>query len=464
MRYGVIDIGTSSLKAYIYDETLRGTPIERVRSRYVAEGRYIEQDPRYIWGFIEHCAKRFSNLGVRRMGIATYRASIISWDRRGEPLTNIITWLDPRGREIYSGFRYRVYSKLPLIGKIIRPETPVLKILWLLKNNPEIHDKVGKGEAFIGTLSSYIAYRLSRKYINDLSNEALTGLIHPKTLKRIGILYTLLDIPDNVGAEIIDNVDEIGSLGGVDVNALIADQQASIIGSSCINPGCVKITCGTGIFIDAPTDRFIIPSKGMIPIVVYKIKQHILYGVETFMSNGGNVVDWLVDVGLLDDPGSLDEYIAKARSPVYFIPSLGEMTSPVRRGSSSGLIYGLSRNTSRFDIVRGVIEGLAHMVCYSVRSIARYIGAVKTVRIDGGLSNSVEYIKILSTSCGTAIERVRGGDATSRGVAILLSLYDGLVKLNDIGGLADVDLKIHPGDREILVDRDKLMRVLGWKL
>ncbi len=90
--------------------------------------------------------------------------------------------------------------RLPLLGSILIPTSPVAQILWLLRNRQDLAQRVRRGgEAFIGTLSSYLAYLVSNRYINDASNEALTGLWHPGSLRRIDLVYELLGIPREVG-------------------------------------------------------------------------------------------------------------------------------------------------------------------------------------------------------------------------------------------------------------------------
>lgn len=150
--------------------------------------------------------------------------------------------------------------RLPLLGSILIPTSPVAQILWLLRNRQDLAQRVRRGgEAFIGTLSSYLAYLVSNRYINDASNEALTGLWHPGSLRRIDLVYELLGIPREVGGpEVIDNIHELG--GGVDGmrvgGVLIADQQAAMVGEGCLSVGCGKVTNGTGSFVDAVVDEF----------------------------------------------------------------------------------------------------------------------------------------------------------------------------------------------------------------
>lgn len=462
MKYGVVDVGSSSIKLSVYDDELNCVLKERVSVplRRTAEG-HVEQSATAIRETFLGFARRLKELGVRLAGITTYRGSVLAWDKGGRPLTDVITWLDARGRAITSRPVYRALRLVPVLGKVIRPDSPAVRIKWLLENDSALREMVSKGEAFVGTLSSYVAYVASNRYVNDLSNEALTGLIHPKTAKRLEIVYNLLGIPESVSPEIVDNCSHIGSMDGVDFAALIADQQSAIIGSSCLGRDCLKITCGTGTFVDASVSDFTIPRGELIPLVVYNIGGRRAYAIEGYTSAGGSTVEWLCRIGLLDEVEALDKAVTEAKHSAVFVPSLTETRFPRRRGCT-GLLYGLSLAHTRSDLVRGVLEGLvlaAHSIVEAVEGVA---GRRSVIRADGGLSNSTCYLKLLSTACGRRIERVRGADASSRGVAMLLALYDGRISMRDLEEGVDVDLVVEPGELEVVVDVDAWRRALRW--
>lgn len=464
MKYGVIDVGGTGVKAKVYDDNLNVVASTKVKLDLVttSEG-YVEGDPISLVNALKHVVNWFKEYNVKIAGIATYRASILAWDRSGAPLTNIITWLDPRGKDIVSRPFYRVLKMIPVLGKILRPDSPAVKIKWLMEDKADLKSKVLRGEAYIGTLSSYILYLVSKRYANDLTNEALTGLIHPGNLKRLDIVYNLLGIPDVISPEIVDNVGHIGSINGVDIVTLIADQQAAIIGASCLSPKCLKITSGTGVFVDAPVEHFFIPRGNVIPLVVYNIRGRRLYAIEGFTSIGGSVIDWLLKIGLIKDVSELDRVASTSENPIVFIPSLSRTLLPWFRDHGSGLIYGLSLGHDRRDIVRGALEGITITVHGIVSIVEGIAGRRNIIRADGGLSNSIVYLRLLASLCGRSIERIRGADATSRGVAMLIAFYDGKLRFEDFEKIVDIDFIAKPGEEGIKVNMVMWRRALKWR-
>ncbi|MDM7274508.1 MAG: FGGY-family carbohydrate kinase [Thermoprotei archaeon] len=463
MKYGVIDVGGTGVKVSVYNESFRKVDYVKIQVPIVSSKEGVaEHDALEIRGAVIHTLKWLRERGVKLGGIATYRASILAWHRDGTPLTNVITWMDWRSRAVVSKPIYKVLGLVPPLGRILRADSPAVKIKWLLESTPGIKARVERGEAYVGTLSSYIAYLVSSRYINDASNEALTGLLHPGNFKRLWPVYDILGIPKAVDPEVVDNVSHIGSTDGVDVGVLIADQQASIVGSSCLSPQCLKVTGSTGVFVDAVTGELIMPGKPLIPLVVYRVRGEALYAVEGFASSGGSIVEWLVRAGFLDSVGDLDRLAYEARHGVVFIPSLSPISYPVVRGEATGLVYGLSHSTSKSDFARGALEGVVLIVASLADRVEKTAGRRELIRADGGLSNSTAYLKLLASACNRRVERVRGVDGTGRGVALLLAVYEGALKTRDLAGLGDVDLTVEPGALSLKVNVDVWRRALGW--
>ncbi|MGC8542774.1 MAG: FGGY-family carbohydrate kinase [Vulcanisaeta sp.] len=461
MSLGVIDVGTTNVKLIVYDDELNQRYSETVNVPMLFPGNYyVEQDANGLRSAFNYLINTARDKGVKYLGISTYRASIIAWDKSGNPLINIITWLDRRGLEIVNKYPYSLMRHLPLLSSILIPTSPVVQILWLLKYRQGLIERVRKGEVFIGTLSSYLAYLVGGGYVNDASNEALTGLWHPGNLRRIDLIYDLLKIPREVSPEVIDNIHELGEVNGMRVGVLIADQQAAMIGEGCLSIGCGKVTNGTGSFVDAVIDRFRLVGDGLLPLLILKYGSDVFYGVEGFLPATGSVIDWLVKLGLLTSPQELDKLSGVSAQGVIVIPALAGVNVPPRP-CARGLIDGLTLNTTREAFVRAVVEGMVQLIGIIFDKIRNY-SRVSVVRVDGGLSRSTLFLKLLATALGTVVERQRDVEATARGVAALLKVFKGDWSLNDIvrGIHVNVELRVNPGEEELSLNRDVVRRLV----
>ncbi|WP_243680270.1 FGGY family carbohydrate kinase [Vulcanisaeta souniana] len=150
MSLGVVDVGgTTNIKLIIYDNELnQGGYSETINVPMLFPGNYyVEQDANALRSAFRHLVNTARDKGVKYLGISTYRASIIAWDKSGNPpLINIITWLDRRGGlEVVNGFPCSLMRRLPLLSSILIPTSPVTQILWLLRHRQDLIERVRKG-------------------------------------------------------------------------------------------------------------------------------------------------------------------------------------------------------------------------------------------------------------------------------------------------------------------------------
>ncbi|GGP19761.1 glycerol kinase [Thermocladium modestius] len=465
MSLGVIDVGTTNMRLIIYDDELKQSYLEAVNVPMLFPGGLrAEQDSTALRAAFNHLIKASRERGVKLLGISTYRASMLAWDREGNPLTNVVTWLDRRGMEVVSKFPLSLLARVPPLGSIMSPSSPVAQVLWFIRNEEKLIHRVRRGEAFMGTLSSYIAYLVSGEYVDDAANEALTGLWHPGSFRRISAIYDVLRIPREVGPEVVDDIHDIGEVDGVRVGVLTADQQAAMIGEGCLRPGCVKITNGTGSFVDMAVGGFRMVGRGLLPLLVLKAGGEAFYGVEGFLPATGSVMDWLVRLGLIGSPQELDGLAGVDARGLLVVPALAGVNVPPRP-CALGLVSGLGLDTTRESFVRAVLEGMVQLIGLIFDSM-RGIAEVSVVRVAGGLSKSSLFLKLLATALNVRVERQRDVEATARGTAALLKVFRGDWSIRDLVGGAQVEVEtsVAPGEEGLSLNRDAVRRaVRGMK-
>ena len=432
--YGVIDVGTTGTKLFIYNREgvlFFSTKVSLGFER--REGNYIEQDSGKLWEIISSFMKKLKHENVKYLGLTTYRASVLLWDKYGRPLTNVITWIDRRGLEVKRSFSplLKFLSKMPLLKSILSIDSPAMLYKWLIWKNPGFRKRIETGEIYFGTLDSYLAYRLTGEYVSDITNATLTGLIHPKSLKPISIVNRLLDIPE-YSPRIVDNVESIGEVDGIEFNVMIADQQAAAVAEGCVKNEDVKITNGTGSFVDMALDKFKMPKRGLIPITIIKIGDHVVYGVEGFLPSSGIVLEWMVDKNIVDSYEAICEDEASGEE-IFFLPMFRGLRVPYHL-SASGAVLGLTLNSSSMDLARGFINGVAFFIHEILDEMIRQFDVrPDVIYCNGGLSQCNRLIQAIADYTGFYVARSRSTDATAYGTLKLLEIGSGKISIGDIG-------------------------------
>jgi hypothetical protein len=121
------------------------------------------------------------------------------------------------------------------------------------------------------------------------------------------------------------------------------------------------------------------------------------------MLSAGSCVEWLRDdLGMLT---SADESAAIAAAchdtgDVWFVPALLGMGTPVWDFGARGTLLGVTRGTGRPELVRAVLEGVAHRGADLLEAAESDSGyAVDALRIDGGMSSNPVFVNALAGPC-----------------------------------------------------------------
>ncbi|KAJ8972247.1 hypothetical protein NQ317_011072 [Molorchus minor] len=137
----------------------------------------------------------------------------------------------------------------------------------------------------------------------------------------------------------------------------MADQSAAMFGSCCFYENNIKITMGTGAFLDVNTYDLIHPSlNGMYPLVGWSINGSMIYLSEVPCSDAGSLVEWMMSIGLVDNPNQTSEmaYAVSDSDGVYFIPAFSGLGPPINDEKAATGFVGIKPTTNKEHMVRAV--------------------------------------------------------------------------------------------------------------
>lgn len=79
----------------------------------------------------------------------------------------------------------------------------------------------------------------------------------------------------------------------------MADQSASMYGSCSFKIDDIKLSLGTGAFLNVNTgQRIRASSHGMYPLVGWKDKNELVYLTEVPCTDAGSLVQWMLSIGI----------------------------------------------------------------------------------------------------------------------------------------------------------------------
>jgi glycerol kinase len=366
---------------------------------------------------------------VDGVGIANQRASTVVWDRAtGEPVGPGIGWQDLR----------TVGTCLALQAQGIRvaPNESATKLSMLL----DLADPDRTGDLCFGTVDTWVAWTLSKGalHVTDASNAGVTGLRGSGTAWDDTMLEALR-IPPSVLPTVVDSSGVVGEAtalpGAPPIAGMAGDQQASLIGQGCTRPGLAKVTFGTGGMLDCCVgdERPTFPRRGgagTFPIAAWQRRGRITWGVEAIMLSAGTCVEWLRDdLGIIDSAAASDALAAQCADTgdVWFVPALLGMGTPVWDYGARGTFIGITRGTGRPEVVRAVLEGIAHRGADLLEAAESDTGlTIATLRVDGGMSANTTFVDALADAVGRPVEISPVTEATTLGAAYLAGMALGV--------------------------------------
>jgi glycerol kinase len=438
----VVDVGTSGVRAAIVrpDATVESEHRVPLLPDSPAPG-LVEFDATRMAEAVLTVARTALAEGgpVAGVGIANQRASSIVWERAsGRPVAPGIGWQDLR----------TVGTCLVLQAEGIRlaPNASATKVMAILHEVDPERTRAGRGELCFGTVDSWVAWTLSGGasgsdplHVTDATNAAVTALIDPATIDWDEPLLAKLRIPLPMLPTVVDSSGAVGVAsvlpGAPPICGIAGDQQASLVGQGCTLAGMAKATFGTGGMLDQCTGAGPGPAQanrggaGTFPIVAFRVGGNATWGTEAVMLSAGSCVEWLRDdLGILATADESEAIAAQCATSgdVWFVPALLGLGTPVWDFGARGTLVGLTRGSGRPEIVRAVLEGVAHRGGDLVEASETDSGyPVTSLRIDGGMSENAVFVGALADAIGRPVEVSPVLEATTLGAGLLAGLAIG---------------------------------------
>ena len=448
-----IDEGTTSARTLIYDTTENKIVniVNEKFKQYFPKPGWVEHDANEIWNAVEKTLqKNIKDCKIKLdeiigLGITNQRESIVAWDKEtGESVCPSIVWQCRRTSDYCKKLSkpFKKYIK-KTTGLIVDPYFSATKIKWLLENNPKVKKLLEKDKLCIGTIDSYLTYRLTKgeKFITDTSNASRTMLYDINNLCWNKKLLKKFNIPESILPKVVSNGQELGiahtKIGDIKIGAILGDQQASLFGQGCFEKGLAKATYGTGCFILSNTGDKPIHNKKMLSTIAWTINDKTTYALEGSIFNAGTVVNFMIDnLGLIEsnkESSAIANSLADTEG-LYFVPAFTGMGAPYWNSTAKGCIVGLTRGINKNHIIRAGLESMAYNTLDIINCMEKDKSLkIQELRVDGGVSRNEFLMQFQADMLNKKIIKASSSESTALGVIYLAGLCLGHYKsLKDI--------------------------------
>lgn len=485
-RYVIaLDQGTTSSRAVLVDA--QGRAVDAVQNPFPQ----IYPQP----GWVEHAPSDIlsSQLGalaeltvthglgpgdIAAIGITNQRETTVVWNREtGRPVGNAIVWQCRRTAPLIEAITRDAGAARMIADKTgLVPDAyfSASKIKWILDNVPGARADARAGRLAFGTVDSWLVWTLTNGAVHatDPTNASRTLLYDIHRGRWDDDLLELFGIPASMLPEVRPSSGDFGVTAnpavvqGVPIRGVAGDQQSALFGQRCFAAGEAKNTYGTGCFLLMHTGGEACRSgHGLITTLAASAPGAAgpEYALEGSVFTAGALVQWLRDelglVGAAAETEALAESVPDTGG-VYVVPAFTGLGAPHWDAEARGAILGLTRGTSRAQVVRAALEALAYQVRDLVVAMEADAGVpLRELNVDGGASANGFLMQFQSDILRTPLIRPQNTEATALGAAFLAGLSAGFWRdAEELRGLPFASDRFEPR-----MDEERRARLLdGW--
>lgn len=445
-----IDQGSGSTKALAVNlngEVLALSEVKITTSFPIAG--WVEQDPEEIWESVVTASKQISKSHeISAVGLSIQRESVLFWDRRsGNALTKIITWQDRRATDLAEKQAINGDQVKDLSGLQLDPMFSALKAQWLFENN-----NFGESEVCIGTIDSWIAFKLGAGHIIEAGSASRTQLLDIKTGNWSTKLLSIFEIDKAMlprvcasnEKHLCTNMQALGLNNEVPLSGIMGDSHAALFAHKGWKEGVFKATFGTGTSLMGLTET-------KPQTIAWSIDNKITRAVEANILSTGSTLVWLAEL-FGTTPDDLAKLASDSKQQVEIVPAFNGLGAPWWDLDATGIISGITRGSSRADLAAAALRSTAAQINDVIEDFAKSSIEIDTLYADGGGARNEFLMQLLADLSGKKIRSSQLIELSAFGVAMVAALGSDLATIADIENIelkySDYNPKISENERQ----------------
>ncbi len=383
---------------------------------------------------------------ILALGLSGQMHGMVPLDAAGQVVRNALLWNDQRTGEAVKEMLERVPREVYIHRTGNPPVTGfhVCKLLWLRCEEPDNFERTRHSLL----PKDYLGYVLTGEMRSEPSDNSGTNCFHLPSKTWDEEILDALDLPRSLFPEVAPSHAVSGHLTaevarqtglpqGLPVVAGAGDNAAAAagLGLSSRTMGQGSVSLGTSGVIFAPLETPTPDPEGRVHLFCHADGGYHLLGVT--LSAAGSL-QWFHDTFTPDlSFQALDRLAGQSRpgaNGVTFKPYLSGERTPHLNPALRGSFTGLSLASTRADLVRAVLEGVA----FSLRDALDIIGPLAPLTnalATGGGSKSELWLQMVADVLGLSLSVPERNQGAAYGAALLA--LQGVGAVQDATGVAE---------------------------
>jgi glycerol kinase len=423
-----IDQGSSHTRAALFTD--RGEKLCQASTpfhTYHPKPGYVEHDAKELLNSVRTAIQKVvlqaksHKKKIAALGIANQRSTVLCWDAKtGEPLSPVVSWQDRRSENspLLQQGAFDIQEKTGLPSTCYYSATKLNALLNHIGRN--------KKNLLAGNINTFLIWHLTggKYFLTDPTNAQRMLLYNINTQAWDSELLHHFRIPRKILPDILPNTAVFGNavLDGlqIPITASIGDQQSSLIGLGGLDPGLANVNYGTGGFFLMNTGPQKLKGPGLLTSIGWSSQNKTTYLMEGTLNAVWALFAWLQQIGILKSTKNIDSACYKSKERLTFLPALTGLAAPYWKQEARGALFGLSASTSKEDIIRSAVEGIAFLMNDIYQALPRQSARQNTKIIASGGGSTLSYLMQFQADLfGKALCLTADLESTVRGAAFL---------------------------------------------
>lgn len=428
-----IDIGTSSVRAVLFDAT--GAQIygsehkERYRPIVTPDGGSMV-DALQMRHRVRKCVHRVvakaSTSDIEIVGISCFWHSLLGLDSHGNPITPVYMWSDSRSRDDAAALADEVDAEggHQRTGCRMHSSYWPAKLRWLKRTDPSAFSQVHQW----CSLPDWIFRPEDGELVTSLCMASGTGLLLTNTLDWDDELLAATDVHRAQLPRLVDRdpvIQPDKEMIPPDLNArwypALGDGAAANIGAGAVGSDRVALTIGTSGAIRVVRNR---AAHALPPSLWrYLIDAHT-EAIGGALSNGGNMLAWIASLTKTQDRVTLLDRAARIAPDSHgltVLPFFAGERAPSWQDTIAGTITGMTLDTDAADIYRALLEATAERFSSMYDALLPFVDRDhhQIIASGGALLQAAPWCQIMADALGHPVSALQSrAEASARGAVI----------------------------------------------
>jgi xylulokinase len=446
-----VDAGTTGCKAVAFstEGEILAASYEEYGFQFPEAGQAVLDSPA-VWEKIKAAIRRTANAcgkdPVTALAVSSMGEAMVPVTRERRILGPSLLNFDVRGQEYLEGLGRRLPDErlFALNGNALGNHFGLTKLMWIRDHQPAIYEQAdlflnwGAFVPFMLGVEAAVDYSLANRSLlfdldaRDWSDELLSwsGLSRDKLPPTVASGTLLGTISPALAAE-------LALPKGTVIVAGAHDQCSNAVGCGAVPEGSAMLGMGTHftivpVYAHRPEPRVMI-AQGL------NTEHHALADrYVCFIYNlSGAIVKWYRDTFAAEEHrrasqrgedvySRLFDEIPQGPSPVTVLPHFGPTLFPEPVSRPNGVMTGLTLETRREDILKGILEGAMYSLKETVDRLPEAGLAIREFCAVGGGSKSNAWVQLCADILDRPFVRPRVTEAGCLGAAILAGAGTGV--------------------------------------